>query len=96
MNDGPDIDAGMHKRMMTIRRVKCGAHHWPPPVVDIEANFGLWIQMNFYSNPDGPANYTCSNIGALQKVMTKTTRVKITTPYLQILPTLEYYLLITC
>lgn len=33
--------------------------------------------MNFYPNADGPANHTGSNIGALYKVMTKTTRAKM-------------------
>jgi hypothetical protein len=32
--------------------------------------------MNFYPNPDRPANHTSSNIGALYKTMTKTTKVK--------------------
>ena len=31
------------------------------------------------SNPDGPANHTGSNIGALYKATTKTIRVKIMT-----------------
>jgi hypothetical protein len=30
--------------------------------------------MNFYPSPDGPANHTGSNIGALYTVMTKNTR----------------------
>lgn len=35
--------------------------------------------MNFYySNPDGRANHTGSNTGALYKAMTKPTKVKIT------------------
>jgi hypothetical protein len=35
--------------------------------------------MNFYPKPDGPANPTGYNIGALYKAMAKTTKVKIAT-----------------
>jgi hypothetical protein len=36
------------------------------------------MQMNFYQNLDGPANHTGSDTCALYKVMTKTTRAKMT------------------
>ncbi len=34
------------------------------PIIDLEAKLWSWIQMNFYLNPDGPANHTGSNISA--------------------------------
>jgi hypothetical protein len=37
----------------------------------MKLKLGSWIQMNFYTNPDGPANHAGSNIGALYKITMK-------------------------
>ena len=50
MNDELNIESSAYEVREIPRSKYVKAYDWPPPIVDIDPKFGLWIQMNFYPN----------------------------------------------